>query len=143
MSGLFDDEDKTPARGRKHKASEAAVETLDEALDDFTENDRIALVVEHSEEKFAQRAQEAATQEPLEAGHPFEASIKAAQAIADDNHLTRPEAAGKAALVNRLPISDERRARILNYLWENTRFKTGHIEWRELRNLLKEVVEML
>ena len=115
MSGLFDDEGKTPARGRKHKAAEEAVAGL---------------------------AEDAGEDEVLEPGHLFEDSIKAAQAIADDIH-PRTAADPNLELVNRKPISLERRERIVNLIWDRTRFRTGRVEWRDLRDLLKEVVEQL
>ena len=131
MSGLFDDEGKTPARGRKHRAAEASMAELAE----------MSALLEDEPEP-------APTVELPEPGHPFEDSIKAAKAIADDIHDPGSpgfEKIGDGAReqFNRLPISLERRERIVNLIWDRTRFRTGRVEWRDLRDLLKEVVEQL
>jgi len=135
MSGLFDDEGKTPARGRKNKASESAVvELADEVLNIEQENKRrvAEAMPGPSSDDMAENARGYAEV------HPFEASVKAAQAIADDIH---PDPGVEQ--INRLPISLERRAKILDLIWERTRFRTGRVEWKDFRDLLKEVVELL
>ena len=122
MAGLFDDEGKTAARGRKNKASDEAV---------------AGLVAVHLEPDHTL---------PIEPGHPFESSIKAAKAIADDMPVvTRPQSfkSEPVEMVNRLPISNERRAKLLELVDHRTRYKAGKIEWRELRAMLKEFVELL
>jgi hypothetical protein len=158
MSGLFDDEGKTPARGRKHKAAEASMaELAKEAEYDELAADDAALASAPTNEDEAPAP-----------GHPFEDSIKAAKAIAADDYApglpgyvktgsSFPEYEKGAPLppggsvnhdwnreqVNRFPISQERRQRILDLIWERTRFRTGRVEWRDLRDLLKEVIEQL
>jgi hypothetical protein len=81
-------------------------------------------------------------------GHPFEDSIKAAKAIAADDYAPGLPGYVKTGSpggeqVNRFPISQERRAKLLNLVWERTRWRTGRVEWRDLRDLLKEVIEQL
>ena len=155
MSGLFDDEGKTPARGRKHRAAEEAVAGL---VEPTAEEMAIGLAVRRGADPIPVEETFVVVHPDLEAqmradpvlnpGHPFEASIKAAQAIADDIHapgLPGFEKIGDGAReqFNRLPISLERRERIVNLIWDRTRFRTGRVEWRDLRDLLKEVVEQL
>jgi hypothetical protein len=170
MSGLFDDEGKTPARGRKHKAAEEAVAELAEKTQGPTpEEMAVGLAVRRGadpiavEEMFAIEQENKARMaevENISPGHPFEGSIKAAKAIADDyapglpgyvktgsdgNELYKGQTPGPCPgdQVNRFPISQERRAKILNLVWERTRWRTGRVEWRDLRDMLKEVVEQL
>jgi len=168
MSGLFDDEGKTPARGRKHKAAEVAVAELvkpaeypidagaemvadaDEVFERFKtcEAELVARISETlaplTSDEMAKAARE------FDAGHPFEDSIKAAEAIAADEvyvpglpgfQKIGPD--GERELVNRFPISQERRAKLLNLVWERTRWRTGRVEWRDVRELLKDVIELL
>ena len=182
MSGLFDDEGKrevsevnealaegrSPARGRKHKASEATVAELAESppvptglgakiVEDAREafenfkveepelvakiSDAIAPAVS---EQMAKAAQE------FDQGHPFEDSIRAAKAIAADElyvpglpGFEKIGPSGEREMVNRFPISQERRQRMLNLVWERTKYKTGRVEWRDVRGLLKDVIELL
>ncbi len=191
MSGLFDDEGKTPARGRKHKAAEEAVAELVEKTQGPTpEEMAVGLAVRRGADPIAVEEMRAVEVEAprlkklvemgklledetpvvvhLAPGHPFEDSIKAAKAIAADDYApglpgyvktgsSFPEYEKGAPLppggsvnhdwnreqVNRFPISQERRQRILDLIWERTRFRTGRVEWRDLRDLLKEVIEQL
>ena len=81
MSGLFDDDKgKTPARGRKHKASEASVAELsDETIRAEQEAQRQVIdQLPPTSDEMAKAAQE------FDQGHPFEDSIRAAKAIAAD-----------------------------------------------------------
>ncbi len=182
MSGLFDDEGKTPARGRKHKASEASVAELAESPPVPT--DLGAKIVEDAREAFENfKAEEpelvakiseilapvtsdemAKAAQEFDAGHPFEDSVRAAKAIAADEmyvpgwpgfkkigsiNLDIPRtaaeriAAREQEMVNRFPISQERRQRMLDLVWERTKYKTGRVEWRDVRDLLKDVIELL
>ena len=50
---------------------------------------------------------------------------------------------GEREMVNRFPISQERRQRMLDLVWERTKYKTGRVEWRDVRDLLKDVIELL
>jgi len=169
MSGLFDDEGKTPARGRKHKAAEEAVAELAEKTQGPTpEEMAVGLAVRRGADPIAVEEMFAVEAEGVTPGHPFEDSIKAAKAIAADDYApglpgyvktgsSFPEYEKGAPLppggsvnhdwnreqVNRFPISQERRQRILDLIWERTRFRTGRVEWRDLRDLLKEVIEQL
>ena len=182
MSGLFDDEGKRevseanealaegkpPARGRKHKASEASVAELAESPSVPT--DLGAKIVEDAREAFENfKAEEpelvakiseilapvtsdemAKAAQEFDAGHPFEDSIRAAKAIAADEMYVpglpgfeKVGPGGEREMVNRFPISQERRQRMLNLVWERTKYKTGRVEWRDVRDLLKDVIELL
>jgi hypothetical protein len=150
MSGLFDDEGKTPARGRKHKATEEAVAGLAGKIPGPTPEEMVVgLAVRRDTDPVAVEETFAVVHPELEAqmreaavdpGHPFEDSIKAAKAIADDIH---PVGHPDREQVNRFPISQERRAKLLNLVWERTRWRTGRVEWRDFRELLKDAIELL
>ena len=160
MSGLFDDEGKRevseanealaegkpPARGRKHKASEASVAELsDETIRAEQEAQRQVIdQLPPTSDEMAKAAQE------FDQGHPFEDSIRAAKAIAADEMYVpgwpgfkKVGPSGEREMVNRFPISQERRQRMLNLVWERTKYKTGRVEWRDVRDLLKDVIELL
>ena len=144
MAGLFDDEGKTAARGRKNKASDAAVAGLVAAHPDIEKQLHEARDKLARDEPEPMQSIERAL--PIEPGHPFESSIKAAKAIADDMPVvTRPQSfkSEPVEMVNRLPISNERRAKLLELVDHRTRYKAGKIEWRELRAMLKEFVDLL
>ena len=154
MSGLFDDEGKTPARGRKHQVRNPLIDEMPEAVIERSEAEEAAPILAKLAGMSALLEDGAKSEPEIPLGHPFEASIKAAAAIADDLHpatieLNIPKsaaeriAAKEAEQVNRFPISQERRAMLLNLVWERTRWRTGRVEWRDMRELLKDVIELL